>query len=279
MRASVALLACLIAGTAHAGDAASCAAASLRGQTDHDHGRYLSARSAFVECANSACPALIQKDCGEWLAQLEPQIPSVVLAMRDSAGRDVATTRVLLDGAPLVDKLDGRPVAVDPGEHVFRFELTDGQSVDQHAIIRASETARPITAVLARKLVVMPVVVMPVIVKPPAARAATVVHADGRDSKRALAAVFGVTGVALVGLFVGFGLSGEADIQQLRTTCAPYCAQAQLDAVQVKLVAADVSLLLGIASAAVATVFLISSFAVTVAPRAGGGVLGIVARY
>jgi hypothetical protein len=234
-----------VARVAFADAAADCADASLHGQTARDHGKLIDARTAFVTCSRAECPALIQKDCSAWLAEIDPRVPSVVLAMRDENGHDIAQARVSLDGAPLVDKLDGRPVMVDPGEHVFRFEVDGKRTIEQRVVIRVGEKDRAISGAL-EKLAPPPIVVLP--------------PNDGRAGKRVAAAVFGGVGAVALGLFAGLGASGLSDIDHLRKTCAPTCTQSQLDAAQVKLIGADVSLYTGIVALGVGVFFLVASF-------------------
>ena len=57
------------------------------------------------------------------------QIETLVLGARDPKGNDIDGTRVLLDGAVLVDHLDGKPVPVDPGEHTIVFGLL-GETIE-----------------------------------------------------------------------------------------------------------------------------------------------------
>ena len=135
-------------GHARADDKAECVAAADEGQQLRDEGSYLRAHDAFVTCARLVCPAVVSKSCTQWLHDLDDGMPSIVVRARDERGNDLASVRVFLDGVLLSDKLDGRPISVDPGEHVLRFESADGKPVEQRVVVRASEKNRAIDVTL-----------------------------------------------------------------------------------------------------------------------------------
>src|SRR4051812_35013707 len=110
-----AIAALLAAPRAHADDTKlACIAAADQGQQLRDDGRYREARDAFLTCARPACPALIARSCTRWTAELELAMPTIVLAVRDPAGADIATARVSVDGRGITESPDGMPIAVDP---------------------------------------------------------------------------------------------------------------------------------------------------------------------
>jgi len=125
-----------------------CIKASDEGQSQRDDGKYRAARKSFSECARDTCPAVIAKICSGWLRQMDDAVPSIVPGARDEQGHDLADVTVTLDGEPLASRLDGRPVDVDPGEHVLRFEREHGSPVEQKVILRAGEKARVMTVTL-----------------------------------------------------------------------------------------------------------------------------------
>src|SRR5262249_46652328 len=67
---------------------------------------------AATECGRDACPRLVVTDCATWVTELEALVPTVVFEARDSAGNEVSDVRVSIDGKPLVDRLDGKAVAL-----------------------------------------------------------------------------------------------------------------------------------------------------------------------
>jgi len=73
------------------------------------------------QCADAACPAVIQADCTKWLTELEQSVPTIVIVARSEQG-DETDVNVFLDGRPWIHHLDGKPVELDPGAHQLRFE-------------------------------------------------------------------------------------------------------------------------------------------------------------
>src|SRR6185369_12911883 len=73
--------------------------------------------------------------CATWFSEVEASLPTIVLVAYDRQGRHRADARVRLDGELLVERLDGRATAVDPGEHTFVFELPDGTSHDVRVVV------------------------------------------------------------------------------------------------------------------------------------------------
>jgi hypothetical protein len=301
MRSPTSLLSTLVlalaassAGSARADDKAACVTASDQAQTLRDEGKYRAARASLSECARESCPTIVRRDCEKWLNEVDSAQPTLVLGARDPRGNDVAGTRVLMDGAPLVEHLDGRPVAVDPGEHVFRYEAPGAAPVEQRVVVRVNEKNRTLTAILMQS---QP---SPATVAAGSSSASPPPDASPPDAgvrwnpvPAATWVFIGVAGLA-AGSFAFFGLSGENDIANMRASCAavaPNCTESQVDAARTKLNVADISLGVGVASLGLAAYFFFSrghvpqptSAAFNVLPdleaRPGGGVATIRARF
>ena len=125
---------------------AQCLSASEHGQLDRDEGRYLKAREALVTCSSGACPAVVQRDCLRWLAEIEANIPTLVFVVRTAGGSDLEDVVVRVDGQVLLTRLDGKPVAVDPGEHLFSFEA-GARRVQSRALVNVGERNRVVRVV------------------------------------------------------------------------------------------------------------------------------------
>jgi hypothetical protein len=78
-------------------------------------------------------------------------MPTLTLTAQDVSGRDVVDARVLIDGNPVSEKLDGKAIAVNPGVHVFRFEAQGGASAEERVVVSEGEKARKITVILQTK--------------------------------------------------------------------------------------------------------------------------------
>ena len=104
------------------------------------------AHDKFVACARAECPTVVRKECGEQLAIVEKDAPTVALEARDEAGMDTTTLKVTIDGAPIADRLTGAAIDVEPGEHVFRFERADGKAIEQKVLVVEGEKNRKVVA-------------------------------------------------------------------------------------------------------------------------------------
>lgn len=123
-------------------DIQACLAASERGQRARAEGKLREARENFVICGAESCPGLVRHDCAQWNAELAAAMPSVVFGARDSRGRDLFDVNVTMDGQPLLNKLDGKSVPVDPGKHTFRFEAAGLRPVTEVVLVKEGERAR-----------------------------------------------------------------------------------------------------------------------------------------
>ena len=225
-------------GAAYAGpdERAECANAADQAQSLRDEGKYRRAREQMLVCARDVCPGPIKNDCGKWLGEVDRDAPSVVFGARDSKGTDVFDVKVSMDGATIQEKLDGKPVLVDSGEHTFKFESKEGNVKEERVLLRAAEKARLITATFA----------------PVAAATAKVGATPDADNGRSKdngwivpVAVAGGVGVVSLALFAGLGLSGQSKVDDLQK-CKPNCAQDDVDSARTKLIVADVFLGVGV---------------------------------
>jgi hypothetical protein len=118
-----------------------CLDATEEGQRLRDSGAYLRARQRFIACAAERCPGEVRKSCVGWLEDLDKLVPTVVFAA-SAHGGDVTDVRVSVDGTVVAERIDGKPVALDPGEHSFRFERAGEPTIEQRIVLRAGEKER-----------------------------------------------------------------------------------------------------------------------------------------
>lgn len=135
-------------GSAHADTKSDCVAAADQGQSLRDDGKYRRAREAFATCSRDVCPKVVVQSCSQWLHDLDGAMPTVVLGAKDDQGNDVAAAHVTVDGQPLTDTLDGKPVPIDPGMHALRFEHPGSQPAEADVVIRAGEKNREVSVTL-----------------------------------------------------------------------------------------------------------------------------------
>jgi hypothetical protein len=226
---------------AHAADTAStCADDAERAQELRAAGKLVASREALLACAQKACPLSVRDSCSEWLADVERRTPSIVVNARDVAGRDVATIRATIDGAPLPASVGVTAVRTDPGPHVVHVEADGSLSADESVVLREGEGVRVLAVTLRSKT------------EP--------THAEApRVWPSTLTWIAGGTALVGLGLFAGFGLVGASDYRALDRECAPRCSSDAIDGVRTKLVVADVGLVVGLIAAGVAVVSLFTS--------------------
>ncbi len=227
MCAALAILACAVARGQTADDA--CMAAPVEGQKLRQAGRLLDARARFSHCAIASCPPEIVQDCTRWVAELETTLPSVVLAARDGGGADVTGVRVSIDHGPPID-LTGRGLALDPGRHHFVFRRSGSPDLEQQIMLLEGEKNRAVTATFAD-------------------------HPSQELTHRPIPVIAWVAGIGAVfalGSFATFGALGVSE--RSSSHCDTGCTADQKTSVDAKLLAADVSLVVGVVALAAATV-------------------------
>jgi hypothetical protein len=134
-------LAILLTASHARADVRACIEASEKGQKSRKEGRLRAARDYFVVCQAEGCPAIVKHDCAQWTSEVSQALPTIVLGAKDSKGRDLFDVTVSMDGEPLVKKLDGKAVTVDPGKHTFKFE-SGGLALEKTALVKEGERAR-----------------------------------------------------------------------------------------------------------------------------------------
>jgi hypothetical protein len=215
-----------------------CLAAAEGGQRERDRGHYLQARRDFGTCVAATCPAAVTHDCRVWLEEIEVAMPTVLLSVRDEEGRDVLGVRLALDGAAS-EPSTGRPLPVDPGEHVLVADAPGFLATRQSLVVVAAQKNRLVTVTLGH-------------VRPPNVRPRPDASASPSPWPATLA--LGGLGAASLGGSFFFGLSARADLSDARNApCAVTrsCASADRESIEKRLIVADV--LLGLSVAAVAS--------------------------
>jgi hypothetical protein len=205
-RVSVAVVAAatLLAATAFADDKAACLDAAAKGQRFRDDHKLVEARDQLRICAAATCPAVVQSDCANFLADVEKTLPTVVVTAKNGAGVALADVKVTVDGRPLVSRLDGQAVAMDGGPHAFHFEGADG-TLDQQVIINEGEKNQEVAVVLG---------------------APTALSTDSGSSwstQKTLAIVAGGVGIVGIGLGTVMGLVASSKWSSAQSDCGNGC--------------------------------------------------------
>ena len=227
----------LASATARADDApaapkAECVAQLDKAQSLHTARKLRDARTSYLSCSAASCPELVREDCARSLVELDAAMPTFVFSAR-ADGHDVTDARVLLDGEAVSSALDGHSVALDPGNHVVRFERTGGGVFEVKVVAREGEKSRAVSATFVT---------------------GTPVEKPRVESGRfpVLPVILGGTGLLALGGSFYVRLNADSDAESLRNSCAPHCAQSARDALSDKLVVANVALGVGIGALALA---------------------------
>jgi hypothetical protein len=207
-----------------------CLRAHEEAQETRKASKFSEARKLLRACAQDACPDLIRADCLPWLADLERVYPAVVFdAYVD--GRQVRVAHAYIDGQLATDRIDGKPVELDPGEHAFRIEVSDFPPNEQTIVILERADPRVVSASFQHPK--------------PAARPPRY-----RPVPPSVWIAGGVAAAGVVSLTV-FGSLALEQKRSLQGSCSPVCSDNQLSSLDVDMHVADVSL--GIAAAAAVT--------------------------
>jgi len=181
---------------------------------------HLSATKAQLAICIETCPAPLVADCTAWLKDLEVLLPTVRLVARTATGAAARDVRVTMDGSSLTGSLDGRPITVEPGAHVFRFQRDGEGLTDVRAEIHQGERDHLVEAVL------------PSAPKP--------VRSSATEPSHTPSWVLGGAGVLALATAAGLTIKGHLDRSSLRSSCYPYCREDQVDAIRSTWLAAGI---------------------------------------
>src|ERR1700678_3683103 len=172
-----------------------CVEANDAAQDLRQSGKLRQAREKLTICASASGPEVVRDDCTQRLAELDSAMPHVVFSARDASGNDLVDVKVTIDGAPLVDRLDGSSVKVDPGPHVFVFTWEGHPVVTKRLVLAEHDHSR-------REVVVFRAAETPHVesASPATAPAAARFSGSGIDRKTI---AFAVGGAGVAGLVVG----------------------------------------------------------------------------
>jgi len=220
-----------------------CADAYEATQRERSAGRLLAARAQGIFCAQASCPEVLRGDCARWVGEIANGVPSLVIEARTPAGELVTAVRVLTDGAPWGDHLDGRSREIDPGRHRFRFESLGFFAQERELVVVEGREQQRLSVVL------QPQPTQPL------------------PARRVPAASYVLAGVGVVGLasFAYFGLAGNAKKSDL-SRCQPACAASRREPIERDYLAADISLGVSLASFGISAWLALAGHRPTAAP-------------
>jgi hypothetical protein len=243
-------------------DAVACARASEGAQSLRSAGKLVEALDRVPACLQLRCPNFVRRDCEALRTDIQASLPTIVVRAHAPGGEDATDVRVLVDGAPFLDRLDGRAKPVDPGPHTLRFEMSGAAPIEQSVVVREGEKMRVVDAAF----------------EAPSHAASTTTHEEtARDTSTFPwpAAIVAGAGIVALGAFAYLGLTGLSDYHALQSECAGgTCKPSQVDPVRTKLWVADGLGVAGVAALGVGAWLWLSSKSdgvrAGVTPTAGG---------
>jgi hypothetical protein len=253
-------------------------------QTLRDTGKPVEALQEAAKCQSLCAKDKYFADrCAQWAPEIRESIPTIVLDAHDGSGASAPSTRVFMDGKLLQDNLDGRPQKVDPGSHVFRFELAGQAPKETTELIKAGEKNRSIAISFtapppppppppSASVVVPPPSPSPTntVPPPPASSQGPVVPPPAPEATGvpAWAWVVGGVGLASAGVGIGFlvaSVNGQADIT---TNCKDGGAYSAADCGDLRDANNTKQILAGTLSGVGGIALLVSGIAIATSPRA-----------
>jgi hypothetical protein len=215
------------------GEADACFTAAERAQPLVKQKRLREARAELEVCARDVCPRIARTDCRDWLVDVAREQPSIVIAAHEvnegQNTRDVSGARAIIDGAIVVDRVDPKPIPIDPGVHRLRLEKPGLGPIEQNIEIHEGEKGRVVTFTWRTSWVGR---------SPPRAR----------DSWRPTpASVYVMSVLGILGLGVGASLeaTGLAKRDGELAQCSPHCSPTLVDQVRNITRAGDLSVGVG----------------------------------
>lgn len=191
-----------------------CAASYEQGQTLRRAGNPSWARAQLDICTRT-CPEELAKDCTRWSAELDLEIPSVVITAVDRSGKPVDGVSLNIDGTDVAMPRNGRPLKLEAGAHRLVL-VKDGERLERGIELRAREQNVAVEIVFQRS-------------RP--------TPSTSRPTARPFSppvSVWILGGIGVAGLATGaiLGVKGQLDRRELRASCAPDCDQSQVDSIE-----------------------------------------------
>jgi hypothetical protein len=245
-----------------------CIEAAEDGQQLRSEGKLQDAAEKFTVCAAEECPKLLQKDCAQWLGEVQSTKPTVTVRVEDEDGREVHDAHITLDDVEWIPGENGKSRPVSIGVHRFVWVREAKAAVEQRVELHDGETGR---------LIVLRAPPRP---KPPPPKPAS------RSISPWVWVGYGL-GVGAVAGGSGFYAVGLGQRSTLEGLCGKShtCLDSDINASRGNLILGDVLVGVGIVAIATSTYFLVRALTrgpaiadldVAAGPAGGGGtVLGL----
>jgi len=222
-----------------------CVDAATMGQTKRDDGKLLAARDQMLRCSRDEC-TVVKAFCARWLTEIEAQIPSVVVRVVDVDGTDRTDAKATIDGRAV--KLDGKPLSLDPGEHMLVVEAPESPRKEQKVLLVDREKSRLLNVQMPSKRKLQ--------------QQAVESHTSSSAGKGGTPSgvwIVGGLGVAALGTGAVFGYMAKKELTHLQDDCSPNCADSRTKPGRTDALIADISFGIGTAAVIAAIVWFAAS--------------------
>jgi hypothetical protein len=214
-------------------DKAACMSSHRAAQQLRKDQKLIEARAELVTCAGASCPGMVQTDCSAWLGEIAREIPSVIVSAKDEGGHELVDVAVSVDGKTVAERLDGKPIELNPGAYQFRYTRKGADPIQSEVLLQTGVANRIVEVTFPGGL------------------------PEKKRVKTPLATwvLVGVGGAAFAS-FAYFGLTARSEYQDAESRCGdPGCPSEETDPIRKKLLIADVSLVISLAAFAGAGYF------------------------
>jgi hypothetical protein len=192
-------------------DELQCNSAYTEAQKLRAAARFRASREQVLVCSQEVCAGWIKTDCLKWLSELDAALPTVVFEVHGVSGAETSEVRVSLDGEPWLQRLEGKAIPVDPGEHTLRFEIAGAPPSEQKVLFREAEKGRKIVVSFEQKAAAA--------APPPPTTGGVGDHE--KHGVPAWAWVVGAGGLAAIGAGVAFAVEAASASSRLSSECTP----------------------------------------------------------
>lgn len=197
------------------GDCLMAAEASLKLRSEH---KLKQTRTQLLVCSAASCPLEVRQECVRRIDEVNAAQPTIVLAVKNSAGKDLIAVKVTVDGQVMTDHLDGSAIAIDPGAHEFTFEARGLPVVTETVVLHEGEKDRRENVVLGAPEPQPQVVSAPP--QPgPSPESPAEGSSGGGGSLRVVGLVIGGVGIAGVGVGAIFGALASSSWKTAQQDC------------------------------------------------------------
>jgi hypothetical protein len=239
-------MACISSTSLAWADPDACVDAYVGAQKMRSASKLLDARKQMVFCAQDTCPAVLRKDCAQWLAELDQTIPQLAVTIRGADGCDRPDAELWIDGVFAAGP-PGVATNVDPGPHEVRVRVGDA-TAQQDVVMLAGERPRTISISLGPTGATCGAPR-----SPPPAKTSAPTTAEGAATPP-IVYVLGAIGLAGVLVSTDFSISAWGEKGTL-DQCKGSCLSHDVDTMRRTFLAADLSGGVALAFLAAATAF------------------------